>query len=85
MKRYVFIELRLSNKDDFADQYGNKKIGAMYFEQSVTGEIHKQPRYFTEVTDLKTFRELYTNNQIFVTANLFDSVTIVEEENEIIN
>lgn len=85
MKRYVFMELRLSNKNDFADQDGNKKIGQMYFEQSHTGAIHKQPHYFTEATDLKVFRELYTNNQIYVTVNLFEPEIVEEEENENIN
>jgi len=85
MTRCVFIKLRLSNKDDFADQFGNKKIGQMYFIQSFTGQIEKNPRYFTEETDLKVFRELYTSNQIYVTENPFDCFEITELEDEITN
>ena len=81
MNRYVIMKLRVSNKDDFADQFENKRIGTMYFEQSVTGAIQKQPKYFTNETDLATFRELYVNNQIYVAVN-FDEVEIVEEKEE---
>ena len=81
MTRYVFMKLRISNKDDFAHQFGNKRLGTMYFEQSVTGAIQKQPKYFTDQTDLKVFRELYVNNQIYVAVN-FDEVEIVVEEEE---
>lgn len=79
MKRYVFMKLRLANKDDFADQFGKKRLGAIYFHQSATGAICTQPYYFTEETDLQTFRELYTHNQIYVPERLFEEVEIVEE------
>ena len=84
MARYVFMKLRIANKDDFADQWGRKIIGAMYFRQSVTGAIEPQPRYFNEETDLDTFRELYTHNQIYVPERLFEEVEIVEEKEELI-
>lgn len=80
MKRYVFMKIRLANKDDFADQWGRKKIGAIYFQQSVTGAICTQPFYFTEETDLDKFRELYTHNQIYVPLGIFDKIEVVEEK-----
>ena len=83
MERYVFMKLRLSNKDDFSDQFGNKRLGVIYFEQSVTGAIQKQPRYFTEETDLVVFRELYIKNQIYVPVRPFEEVEIIEEKKEI--
>jgi hypothetical protein len=83
MERYVFMKLRIANKDDFADQWQRKRIGAIYFQQSATGAIEKQPRYFTEETDLNTFRELYTHNQIYVPVNPFEDVEILEEKEEI--
>ena len=82
MNRYVFMKLRVANKLDFSDQFGNKIIGAMYFCQSATGKIEPQPRYFSEETDLDTFRELYTHNQIYVPERLFEEVEIVEEKEE---
>lgn len=85
MKRYVFMKIRVANKDDFADQYGSKRLGAIYFQQSVTGAICTQPYYFTAETDLNTFRELYTHNQIYVPERLFEEVEIVEEKSVLIN
>lgn len=83
MKRYVFMKLRVANKDDFADQWGRKRIGAIYFQQSATGAIESTPHYFTEETDLNTFRELYTHSQIYVPERLFDEVEVVEEKEEL--
>ncbi|TPG44352.1 hypothetical protein [Flavobacterium pectinovorum] len=83
MKRYIFMKIRIANKDDFADQWGRKKIGAIYFEQSVTGAICTQPFYFTEETDLGKFKELYTHNQIYVPLGLFDEIEVVEEKQEL--
>lgn len=83
MNRYVFMKLRPSNKDDFSDQWGRKRIGAMYFEQSATGAIQRKPCYFTEETDLVAFRELYIKNQIFVLIQPFDEVEVIEEKEEI--
>jgi hypothetical protein len=84
MKRYVFMKLRVANKDDFADQWGRKRIGAIYFQQSATGAMEKQPHYFTEATDLNKFKELYVMNQIYVPVGIFDEVEIVEEKEETI-
>lgn len=78
------MKIRVANKDDFADQSGRKRIGAIYFHQSATGAIEKQPLYFTEETDLNTFRELYTHNQIYVPVNHFEDVEIVEEKEELV-
>lgn len=84
MERYVFMKIRVANKDDFFDQWDRKKIGTMYFEQSVTGAIEKRPRYFTEETDKATFRELYTHYQIYVPVNPFEDVEIVEDKEELV-
>lgn len=77
------MKIRIANKEDFADQWGRKRIGAIYFTQSVSGAICTQPCYFTEETDLSKFRELYTHNQIYVPMNLFDEIEIVEEKEEL--
>jgi hypothetical protein len=82
MARYVFMKLREAKKEDFADQWGRKRIGAIYFQQSVTGAICTQPFYFTEETDLLTFRELYTHNQIYVPLGLFDEIEVVKEKEQ---
>lgn len=84
MKRYVFMKLRVANKDDFADESDRKRIGAIYFQQSATGAMEKQPHYFTEATDLNKFKELYVMNQIYVPVGIFDEVEIVEEKEETI-
>ena len=84
MKRYVFMKIRVANKEDFFDQWDKKKIGTIYFTQSATGAICTQPCYFTEETDAGKFRELYTHNQIYVPLGLFDEVDIVEEKEETI-
>lgn len=80
MERHAILKIRIANAKDFADQFGNKKIGTMYFHQSSTGAIEPQPHYFNEQTDLKTFRELYTHNQIYVPMRIFEDVEIVELE-----
>lgn len=82
MNRYVFMKLRVANKDDFFDQWDKKRLGTIYFQQSATGAICTQPYYFTEETDKATFRELYTHNQLYVPERLFENVEIVEEKEE---
>lgn len=76
------MKLREAKKEDFADQWGHKRIGAIYFQQSMTGAICTQPFYFTEDTNLESFRELYTANQIFVPIGIFDEIEITEEKEE---
>lgn len=78
------MKIRLANKEDFADQFGRKKIGVIYFTQSITGAICTQPCYFSEETDVPTFKELYTRNQIYVPVGLFDAIEVVEEKEETI-
>ncbi|MBS7231714.1 hypothetical protein KHA90_11820 [Flavobacterium psychroterrae] len=78
------MKIRVANKDDFADQWNHKKIGAIYFEQSITGTICTQPFYFTEETDINKFRELYTHNQIYVPLGLFDEIEVIEEKEQTI-
>lgn len=75
------MKLRIANRDDFTDQWNKKRIGAMYFQQSITGVICTQPFYFTENTDLNTFKILYASNQIYVPVGIFDEVEILEENN----
>jgi hypothetical protein len=84
MKRYVFMKLREAKKEDFADQWGSKRIGAMYFQQSVTGAICTQPFYFNEDTNIEAFKELYTANQIFVPMGIFDKIEVIEEKEQTI-
>lgn len=80
MTRHAILKIRIANASDFADQFGNKKIGTMYFHQSSTCEIEPQPHYFNEETDLATFRNLYTHNQIYVPERIGEEVEIVELE-----
>ena len=77
----VKMNLRVANRDDFSDQWGQKRIGTMYFQQSITGTICTQPFYFTDNTDLETFRALYASNQIYVPVRIFDEVEIIEKNN----
>lgn len=77
----VQMKLRIANREDFTDQWNKKRIGTMYFQQSITGTICTQPFYFTENTDLDTFKTLYACNQIYVPVRIFDEVEILEENN----
>jgi hypothetical protein len=79
--KIVVMNLRVANRDDFSDQWGRKRIGAMYFQQSITGSICTQPFYFTENTDLSVFKILYASNQIYVPVGVFDEVQILENNN----
>jgi hypothetical protein len=74
------MKLRIANKDDFATEIGTKKIGTLYFEQSVTGAIEHFPKYFTNDTDMTQFKILYASNQIYVPVAPFEEVPILEEE-----
>lgn len=80
MARYVFMKLREAKKEDFADLFGRKRIGTIYFQQSITGAICTQPFYFSEETNLEAFRELYTSCQIYVPIGVFDEIEVVEEK-----
>ncbi|MFV8347284.1 hypothetical protein [Flavobacterium sp. ZB4P13] len=79
--KIVVMNLRVANRDDFSDQQGRKRIGTMYFQQSITGAICTKPFYFTENTDLTAFKILYASNQIYVPVGIFDEVEILEENN----
>ena len=54
---------------DFSDQFLNKKIGVAYFCKNHLGIIEKKVNYFTNETDIKTFKHLYANGQIYVMQN----------------
>lgn len=77
------MKLREAKKEDFADQWGRKRIGTIYFQQSISGAICTQPFYFTEETNIESFKELYTANQIFVPVGIFDKVEVLEEREEL--
>jgi hypothetical protein len=80
MTTKVIMQLRVATREDFADLYGNKRIGVMYFQQSQAGEMCTQPFYFNENTEIHNFRQLYSTSQIFVPVRIFDEVEIVKEE-----
>lgn len=68
MERNVLLSLRVAMNTDFADQFGNKKLGVPYFEQNSKGVIEQKLRFFTNDTDLEHFKSLYANGQIWVIA-----------------
>ena len=80
MGKIAVMKLRIAIATDFANKDKSKKIGTLYFQQSVTGEIEPQPQYFTNNTDMSQFKLLYSKNQIYVPMQLFDEVEILEEE-----
>lgn len=80
--RHVLLKLRLANKDDFADQFDQKKIGTVYFEQNSLGMIERKINYFSENTDLSSFKKLYANEQIYVMVNA-NQAEIIDEENKL--
>ncbi|WP_281238139.1 hypothetical protein [Flavobacterium praedii] len=73
------MNLRVAIKEDFADEYDNKKIGVLYFQQNHDGNMCTQPFYFNENTEIHNFRQLYSTGQIFVPVRIFDTVDILEE------
>jgi hypothetical protein len=75
----ITMQLRVATRDDFADLYGNKKIGVLYFQQNHDGEMCTQPFYFNESTEIQNFRQLYSTGQIYVPVRIFDEVEIIEE------
>lgn len=79
MIRHVLIKLRIATKEDFADRFGQKIIGVPYLEQNSLGVIDKTIKYFSEETDLTSFKTLYANSQIYVFANP-NTVEAVSEE-----
>lgn len=86
MAHHVLMKLREATADDFANQFGEKRIGTMYFQQNFNGSVCTQPFYFTEQTNLETFRELYTSKQILVPVRIFDPIEVVSEtEKELTN
>ncbi len=77
--KIVVMNLRVAIKEDFADEYDNKKIGVLYFQQNHDGNMCTQPFYFNENTEIHNFRQLYSTGQIFVPVRIFDTVDILEE------
>lgn len=76
MEQQVVLKIRIAKKTDFSDQFGNKKIGAVYFCENSKGIIEEKINYFTNDTDMLTFKQLYANNQIYVFINPFEVVEI---------
>jgi hypothetical protein len=85
METSVIMKLRVANRNDFADQVGNKKIGVLYFQQSYSGNFCTQPYYFSNETNLETFRELFATKQIWVPMGIFDEIEIIEVKEKINN
>ena len=82
MERHVMMKLRVAVATDFADQFDAKKIGVIYFHLSSSGSIESKPNYFNEKTDMKNFKQLYANKQIYVAVNPLDEVAVLEEWEE---
>ncbi|WP_158235343.1 hypothetical protein [Flavobacterium sp. 9] len=80
----VILNLRVARASDFADSLGEKKFGCMYFQQSIDGTFCNQPYFFHENTDMQVFKELYSTNQIWVLAGIFDDVEIINRRKPII-
>lgn len=75
-RRFVYIELRPAIKSDFADQFDRKKFGVAYFLQNSAGMIEKKVNYFTEDTDMRDFKKLYANKQVYVMSNPNEAILI---------
>lgn len=72
--------IRLAKAEDFKNSFGQKKIGAIYFEKSAFGTIHPQPRYLDDQTNLSQFKILFDSQQIFVPAPYSDNPQIRNKE-----
>ncbi len=83
-QRAVILNLRVAKASDFSDELGRKKFGCMYFEQSFDGSFCNQPFFFHENTNLEIFRELFSTNQIWVLAGIFDKVEFIDKRKPII-
>jgi hypothetical protein len=83
-KKAVILNLRVAKATDFSDELGQKKYGCMYFQQSIKGTFCNQPYFFHENTNLEVFKELYSSNQIWVLAGIFDEVEIIDKRKPII-
>lgn len=81
-EKFVVMKLRVAKRDDFSDQFDQKKLGTLYFCQSREGVIENKPYYFTENTDMVTFKQLYNCNQIFVPVRHFEEVEVWEEDRD---
>jgi hypothetical protein len=76
MERQVVLKIRIAKNTDFSDQFGNKKIGTVYFCENSKGIVEEKINYLTIDTDMFTFKQLYANNQIYVFINPFEVVEI---------
>jgi len=80
----VILNIRVARASDFSDELGQKKYGCMYFQQSIDGTFCNQPYFFHENTNMEVFRALYSSNQIWVLAGIFDEVEIIDIRKPII-
>ncbi len=62
----ITLNIRPAVRDDFTDQWNNKRIGTAYFCKNKDGILEQRVYYFTEFTQMETFKTLYANGQVFV-------------------
>lgn len=68
----VTLNVRIATAKDFANENNTQKYGAVYMHQSKTGTIEPELHLFSEQTDMKTFKQLYARQQIFVPMGIFE-------------
>ena len=69
----ITINLRPAKADDFKNFDGTKKMGTMFFYQSVTGAIETTPQFFGTDTNTTIFKELFNKNQVYVAERFMDN------------
>lgn len=62
----ITLKLRPAIRDDFTDQWNNKRIGTAYFCKNRAGILEDRVYYFYENVDMLTFKTLCANGQLFV-------------------
>lgn len=62
----ITLKLRSAIRDDFTDQWDNKRIGTAYFCKNKDGILESRVYYFHENVDMMNFKTLYANGQLFV-------------------
>jgi hypothetical protein len=68
----ITLNVRIATAKDFANENKTQKYGAVYMHQSKTGIIEPELHLFSEQTDMKVFKLLYSRQQIFVPMGIFE-------------
>jgi len=73
MKIYrLNLNARVANKEDFADELGNKKYGTVYAHLNKAGDSEDELHIFSVKTNLQDFKLLYFHEQILIPMGIFE-------------